>query len=87
MISKYLKKKKLNIQIIHDYRDSWTLRFNSNHLLKKIATKYIENNTVNFVDNITCASNDIKNKIFDNLSIKEKNIEVILMDTLIIIKI
>tara|TARA_Y100000768_G_scaffold383933_1_gene366975 strand:- start:683 stop:1936 length:1254 start_codon:yes stop_codon:yes gene_type:complete len=78
LISKYLKKKNLNIKIIHDYRDSWTLRFNSNHLLKKIATKYIENNTVNFVDNITCASNDIKNKILENLSIKEKkNIIVI----------
>ena len=49
-VSSYLRYLDKNIKIIHDYRDSWTLRFDSNDILKRISTKFVESRTLNSPD-------------------------------------
>ena len=78
-ISKYLKDNNNKIKIIHDYRDSWTLRFNSNHFLKKIASNYLEKKIILSSDFVVCASESISKKIKENFkNYKSNNIRVIL---------
>lgn len=71
-ISKSLKKNFNQLKIIHDYRDSWVLRFKQNHILKKIALKYLESKSIKNADYITCASKTISEKIIKNFNFINK---------------
>lgn len=71
-ISKSLKKNFNQLKIIYDYRDSWVLRFKQNHILKKIALKYLESKIIKNADYITCASKTISEKIIKNFNFINK---------------
>ena len=81
LISKYLKINNKNINIIHDYRDSWTLRFdNKKNLLKKIATKYLEQKSLLYCNYVICASETIASKINTNFKVSLLNKPIVVFN-------
>jgi len=67
-ISSYLRSRNPKLNIIHDYRDSWVLRFDyKNNFLQKFIYTKIEHKTMINCDHILCATETIKRKIEKNL--------------------
>ena len=65
----YLLKRKLNINLIHDYRDNWNLRFKNHKNIIYFLPKKIENFIINKCDNVLASTQTIKSSLKEYYSV------------------